>query len=152
MANRHGLIAGATGTGKTVTLKVLAESFSDAGVPVFLADVKGDLSSLAVAGKDNPNVSDRVTKLGVEGFAFAEYPVRFWDLFGEGGHPIRTTISEMGPLLLARLLGLNDTQAGILNIVFRIADDKGLLLIDLKDLREGWKKQPILRQPAAQQQ
>jgi len=135
MANRHGLIAGATGTGKTVTLKVLAESFSDAGVPVFLADVKGDLASLAVAGTENPKVQERVSKLGVEGFSYQAYPVRFWDLFGEGGHPVRTTVSEMGPMLLARLLGLNDTQTGILNIVFRIADDKNLLLIDLKDLR-----------------
>lgn len=135
MANRHGLIAGATGTGKTVTLKVMAESFSDAGVPVFLADVKGDLSSLALAGTENPGVRERVEKLGVEGFAYKSYPVRFWDLFGQGGHPVRTTISEMGPMLLARLLGLNDTQTGILNIVFRIADDRGLLLIDLKDLR-----------------
>lgn len=135
MANRHGLIAGATGTGKTVTLKVLAESFSDAGVPVFLADVKGDLASLALAGADNPNVQSRIDQLGIEGFSYQAYPVRFWDLFGEGGHPVRTTVSEMGPLLLARLLGLNDTQAGILNIVFRIADDRNLLLIDLKDLR-----------------
>jgi len=135
MANRHGLVAGATGTGKTVTLKVLAESFSDAGVPVFLADVKGDLSSLAVAGTDNPKVQERVINLGVEGFSYKSYPVRFWDLFGEGGHPVRTTVSEMGSLLLSRMLGLNDTQTGILNIVFRIADDKGLLLIDLKDLR-----------------
>lgn len=135
LANRHGLIAGATGTGKTITLKVLAESFSDAGVPVFLADVKGDLASLAAAGQENPKVTERVNGLGVEGFSFSAYPVRFWDLFGEGGHPVRTTISEMGPLLLARLLGLNETQTGILNIVFRIADDKNLLLIDLKDLR-----------------
>lgn len=135
LANRHGLIAGATGTGKTVTLKVLAESFSDAGVPVFLADVKGDLSSLALAGTENPKVRERLEKLGVEGFLYKSYPVRFWDLFGQGGHPVRTTISEMGPTLLARLLGLNDTQTGILNIVFRIADERGLLLIDLKDLR-----------------
>ncbi len=134
-ANRHGLIAGATGTGKTVTLKVLAESFSDCGVPVFLADIKGDLAGLAVPGSENPKVQERVKNLGVEGFKYSSYPVRFWDIFGEGGHPVRTTVSEMGALLLSRLLGLNDTQTGVLNIVFRIADDKGLMLIDLKDLR-----------------
>jgi DNA helicase HerA-like ATPase len=135
MANRHGLIAGATGTGKTVTLKVLAESFSDCGVPVFLADIKGDLAGLAVAGTESPKVQERLTNLGVEDFKYTSYPVRFWDIFGEGGHPVRTTISEMGAMLLSRLLGLNETQAGVLSIVFRIADDKGLLLIDLKDLR-----------------
>ncbi|HPD01461.1 MAG TPA: DUF853 family protein, partial [Acetivibrio sp.] len=135
MANRHGLIAGATGTGKTVTLKVLAESFSDSGVPVFLADIKGDLAGLAVEGADNPKIQERVEKLGIEGFEYRSYPVRFWDIFGEGGHPVRTTISEMGAILLSRLLELNETQSGIMNIVFRIADDKGLLLIDLKDLR-----------------
>lgn len=134
-ANRHGLIAGATGTGKTVTLKVLAESFSDCGVPVFLADIKGDLAGLAAMGSENPKVQERVQSLGVEGFKYCSYPVRFWDILGEGGHPVRTTVSEMGALLLARLLGLNETQTGVLNIVFRIADDKGLLLIDLKDLR-----------------
>ncbi|WP_010245393.1 helicase HerA-like domain-containing protein [Acetivibrio cellulolyticus] len=134
-ANRHGLIAGATGTGKTVTLKVLAESFSDCGVPVFLADIKGDLAGLAVQGSENPKVQERVATLGVEGFKYSSYPVRFWDIFGEGGHPVRTTVSEMGAMLLARLLGLNDTQAGVLSIVFRVADDRGLLLIDLKDLR-----------------
>lgn len=135
MANRHGLIAGATGTGKTTTLKVLAESFSDLGVPVFLADIKGDLAGLAMPGSDNPKMQERITRLGVEGFSYRAYPVRFWDLFGEGGHPVRTTVSEMGALLLSRLLGLNDTQTGVLHIVFRIADDRGLLLLDLKDLR-----------------
>jgi len=135
MANRHGLIAGATGTGKTVTLKVLAESFSDCGVPVFLADIKGDLAGLAVEGKENPKVQDRVKKLGVEGFKYNAYPVHFWDIFGECGHPVRTTVSEMGALMLARLLGLNETQTGVLSIIFRIADDRGLLLIDMKDLR-----------------
>lgn len=135
MANRHGLIAGATGTGKTVTLKVLAESFSDRGVPVFLADIKGDLAGLAAPGINSPKLQERITRLGMDNFSYKAYPVRFWDLFGEGGHPVRTTVSEMGALLLARLLGLNDTQTGIMNIVFRIADEKGLLLLDLKDLR-----------------
>ncbi len=135
MANRHGLIAGATGTGKTVTLKVMAESFSDMGVPVFLADIKGDLGGLAQEGADSPKMQERILKLGLGEFTYKSYPVRFWDLFGEEGHPVRATVSEMGPLLLSRLLGLNDTQAGILNIVFRIADDKGMLLLDLKDLK-----------------
>lgn len=134
-ANRHGLIAGATGTGKTITLKVLAESFSDCGVPVFLADIKGDLAGLAVEGSEHPKVQGRVVNLGVEGFKYNAYPVRFWDIFGECGHPVRTTVSEMGALMLARLLGLNDTQTGVLSIIFRIADDRGLLLIDMKDLR-----------------
>lgn len=134
-ANRHGLIAGATGTGKTVTLKVLAESFSDCGVPVFLADIKGDLAGLAVKGTENPKVEERVKDLGIEGFKYNDYPVRFWDIFGECGHPVRTTVSEMGALMLARLLGLNETQTGVLSIIFRIADDRGLLLIDMKDLR-----------------
>ena len=135
MANRHGLIAGATGTGKTVTLRVLAEQFSAMGVPVFMADVKGDLSGLAKAGGDNPKIADRVKELKMEGFAYEVYPVAFWDVFGEKGHPIRTTVSEMGPLLLSRILNLNETQAGVLNIAFKIADDNGLLLLDLKDLR-----------------
>jgi DNA helicase HerA-like ATPase len=135
MANRHGLIAGATGTGKTVTLKVLAESFSDMGVPVFLADIKGDLAGLAVKGAVNPKVEERVSQLAVDGFSYESFPVQFWDLFGESGHPVRTTISEMGSLLLSRILGLNETQSGVLNIVSRIADDKGLLLLDLKDLK-----------------
>lgn len=135
MANRHGLITGATGTGKTVTLKVLAESFSDLGVPVFLADIKGDLAGLAVKGAADPKVEERVAQLAVDGFSYESFPVQFWDLFGQGGHPVRTTVSEMGALLLARILGLNDTQAGVLNIIFRIADERGLLLLDLKDLR-----------------
>lgn len=136
MANRHGLIAGATGTGKTVTLKVLAEGFSDMGVPVFLADIKGDLASLAAEGTESTNIQERLKMLGIQGFEFKSFPVRFWDIFGENGHPVRATISEMGPLLLSRLLGLNETQTGILNIVFRIADEQGLLLLDLKDLKE----------------
>ena len=135
MANRHGLIAGATGTGKTVTLRVLAEQFSRIGVPVFMADVKGDLSGLAKAGGDHPKVMERVAMLGLEAFEPQGFPVVFWDLFGEQGHPVRTTISEMGPLLLARLLDLNPTQAGILTLVFKVADDQGLLLLDLKDLQ-----------------
>ncbi len=135
MANRHGLVAGATGTGKTVTLRVLAEAFSELGVPVFLADVKGDLSGMAAAGGDHPKVAERAAALGLSGFAFGPSPVVFWDVWGEQGHPIRTTISEMGPLLLAQLLELNDTQAGVLTAAFRVADDQGLLLLDLKDLR-----------------
>jgi uncharacterized protein len=134
-ANRHGLIAGATGTGKTVTLKVLAESFSRIGVPVFLADAKGDVSSLAKAGESNPKFEDRLKNLNIDSIPFAPSPVVFWDLFGDQGHPIRTTISEIGPLLLARMLNLNDTQEGVLSAVFRIADDQGLLLIDFKDLK-----------------
>jgi len=135
MANRHGLIAGATGTGKTVTLKVLAESFCDMGVPVFLADIKGDLSGMCNPGRETKHILRSIQTMGIEGFDYTSYPVRFWDVYGKKGHPVRTTISEMGPELLARLLGLNETQSGILRIVFRIADDKGLLLIDLKDLR-----------------
>ena len=134
-ANRHGLIAGATGTGKTVTLKVLAESFSRIGVPVFLADAKGDVSSLAQAGSSNPKFDERIKSLGIDSIPFAASPVMFWDLFGEQGHPIRTTVSEIGPLLLAQMLNLNDTQEGVLSAVFRIADDQGLLLIDFKDLK-----------------
>jgi len=135
MANRHGLIAGATGTGKTVTLRVMAEGFSRMGVPVFMADAKGDLSGMSKAGTANPKIDARVTQLGVEDFGYEHYPVVFWDILGEQGHPIRTTISDVGPLLLARLLNLNDTQSGVLNIVFRVADDNGMLLLDLKDLR-----------------
>ncbi|HCN34785.1 helicase HerA-like domain-containing protein [Acinetobacter johnsonii] len=134
-ANRHGLIAGATGTGKTVTLKVLAESFSRLGVPVFLADAKGDVSSLAQAGASNPKFAERIKSLGIDSIPFAASPVVFWDLFAEQGHPIRTTITEIGPLLLARMLNLNDTQEGVLSAVFRIADDQGMLLIDFKDLK-----------------
>ncbi|UEA16546.1 DUF853 domain-containing protein [Pasteurella canis] len=136
MANRHGLIAGATGTGKTVTLRTMAEAFSDDGVPVFLVDVKGDLSGLVKAGQFQGKIAERITQFELGGEAYLNgYPVSFWDVFGETGIPLRTTISEMGPLLLSRLLNLNATQEGLLNLVFRVADDKGLLLIDLKDLR-----------------
>ena len=135
MANRHGLIAGATGTGKTVTLKVLAESFSDMGVPVFLADIKGDLSGMVNMGVETKHILRSIDSMKIENFNYTAFPVRFWDVYGKQGHPVRTTITEMGADLLARLLGLNDTQSGVLRIVFRIADDKGLLLIDLKDLR-----------------
>ena len=137
MANRHGLVAGATGTGKTVTLQSLAEQFSRRGVPVFLADVKGDLAGISQAGGDNDRVAERVVELALEadGFRYAPCPVTLWDLYGEQGHPVRTTISEMGPLLLSRLLGLNDVQEGVLNVCFRVADENGLLLLDLKDLR-----------------
>ena len=137
MANRHGLIAGATGTGKTVTLKVLAESFSDAGVPVFLADVKGDLAGMCMFGTENENVKKRVDDMGLaaEGFDFSAYPTTYWDIYGEKGMPLRATISEMGPLLLGRILDLNETQSDILTIIFKIADDEGLLLLDTKDLK-----------------
>jgi len=135
MANRHGLIAGATGTGKTVTLQTLAENFSARGVPVFMADVKGDLAGLSQPGGNNPKVVERVKELKIDNFKGEACPVVFWDVFGEQGHPVRATVSEMGPLLLARLLELNDTQEGVLNIVFKIADENGLLLLDLKDLR-----------------
>jgi len=135
MANRHGLITGATGTGKTVTLQSIAERLSFAGVPVFMADVKGDLSGMGAAGVITPKLETRIKDLGLEGFAPYANPVAFWDVFGQGGVPVRATISDMGPLLLARLLNLNDTQTGVLQLVFKIADDKGLLLIDLKDLR-----------------
>ncbi len=135
LANRHGLITGATGTGKTVTLQVLAERLSAIGVPVFLADVKGDLSGLAAAGSLTPKLKARLASLGIEAPAPAAFPAVFWDVFGEAGHPVRTTVSDMGPLLLGRLLNLNETQAGVLQLVFRIADDAGLLLLDLKDLR-----------------
>ena len=136
MANRHGLISGATGTGKTITLKVMAESFSDMGVPVFLADVKGDLGGCVKAG-DYETIKKRVEGMGfdVSTFPMKAYPVRFWDVFGEGGHPVRTTVSEMGPSLLSRLLSLTEAQTGVLAIVFRVADDKGWLLEDIKDLR-----------------
>lgn len=134
MANRHGLIAGATGTGKTVTLKVLAEAFSDMGVPVFLADIKGDVSGLCLPGEANDKVDERVKNFGLTDFSYKPYPVRFYDVYGQTGIPVRTRISDMGPELLARILGLNDTQTSVLKIVFKIADDKGLLLIDTKDL------------------
>lgn len=133
--NRHGLIAGATGTGKTVSLMVLAEGFSRMGVPVFMADVKGDIAGLAMAGVSSPKIQDRVARMGMDGFCHEANPVLFWDLYGREGHPVRTTLSEIGPTLLGRLLELNDTQSGILEIAFKIADDQGLLLLDLDDLR-----------------
>jgi DNA helicase HerA-like ATPase len=136
LANRHGLIAGATGTGKTVTLQRLVEQCSRIGVPTLLADVKGDLSGLAAPGQENPGFSQRREQLGLPSASFAPCPVEFWDVLGAQGHPLRATISELGPLLLARLLNLNDTQAGVLTIAFRVADDQGLLLLDLKDLQE----------------
>ena len=135
MANRHGLIAGATGTGKTVTMKVMAESFSEMGVPVFLADIKGDLTGMCKPGKDSADMQARIERFGIDGFSYHAYPTRFWDIFGEVGHPVRVTVSSMGPVLLARLLGLTEIQTGVLNIVFKVADDNGLLLLDLKDLR-----------------
>lgn len=135
LANRHGLIAGATGTGKTVTLQRLAEELSKIGVPVFMADVKGDLAGISQKGEPKPKIEERIKQLGIDGFTYAGNPVVFWDAFGKQGHPVRATISEMGPLLLARLLNLNDTQQGVLTLVFKIADDNGLLLLDLKDLR-----------------
>ena len=135
MANRHGLIAGATGTGKTVTLRVLAERFSSIGVPVFMADVKGDLSGIAQPGGDNPRIAERAERLGMTDFAFEGFPVVFWDIFGEQGHPVRTTVSEMGPMIIGRLLNLNEIQADVLSLVFKIADDNGLLLLDFKDLQ-----------------
>ncbi|MCP3870418.1 MAG: DUF853 family protein [Gammaproteobacteria bacterium] len=135
MANRHGLIAGATGTGKTVTLQCLAEEFSLQGVPVFLADVKGDLSGISQPGKEHPRIRERVDSMGLSDFEYRGFPVTFWDVFGAQGHPVRTTISELGPLLLSRLLNLNETQQGVLALVFRVADDNGWLLLDIKDLR-----------------
>jgi uncharacterized protein len=133
LANRHGLVAGATGTGKTVTLQVMAEAFSRIGVPVFAADVKGDLSGISQPGAQNPKIDARVKQLKLSDFSYAACPATFWDVFGEEGHPVRATVSEMGPLLFSRLLNLNDTQAGVLTLVFKIADDNGLLLLDFKD-------------------
>ncbi|TAH49817.1 MAG: DUF853 family protein [Chloroflexota bacterium] len=136
MANRHGLVAGATGTGKTVTLQTMAENFSRIGVPVFVADIKGDVSGISQPAGDNPKVKARIEQLGLtDSWTASGNPVAFWDVYGEQGHPVRTTVSDMGPLLLARLLNLNETQSGVLSIVFKVADDKGLLLLDLKDLR-----------------
>ncbi len=135
MANRHGLITGATGTGKTVTLQTLAESFSDIGVPIFLSDIKGDLSGLSKIGGGNAKVQARIEQLKLTDFEHHTYPVAFWDVFGEMGHPLRATISDMGPLLLGRMLNLNDVQQGVLSLVFKIADDQGMLLLDFKDLR-----------------
>lgn len=135
MANRHGFIAGASGTGKTITLKVLAESFSQMGVPVFLADIKGDLAGMCKAGVHSESMEKRINKLGIADWRYRVFPTRFWDIYGEYGHPVRTTVSEMGPMLLSRLMDLSDVQSGVLNLVFKIADDKGLLLIDIKDLK-----------------
>ncbi len=135
MANRHGLIAGATGTGKTITMKVMAESFAEMGVPVFLADIKGDLTGMCKPGKDSADMQERIARFGIEGWQYKDFPTRFWDIFGEVGHPVRVTVSSMGPVLLSRLLGLTEIQSGVLNIVFKVADDNGLLLLDLKDLR-----------------
>ena len=135
LANRHGLIAGATGTGKTVTLQTQAQGFSAIGVPVFMADVKGDLSGLAKAGSMSPKLKERLESLGIRDFGFAACPVTFWDLYGKSGHPVRATVSDLGPLLLARMLNLNETQEGVLALAFKIADDNGLLLLDMKDLR-----------------
>ncbi|MCZ8172892.1 MAG: DUF853 family protein, partial [Brevundimonas sp.] len=138
-ANRHGLIAGATGTGKTVTLQTIAEQFSAAGVPVFMADVKGDLAGISMAGsadfKHADKLEARAAEIGISDYAYRDNPAVYWDLYGEQGHPIRTTISEMGPLLLSRLLGLNETQEGVLTVAFRWADDQGLLLLDFDDLQ-----------------
>ena len=135
LANRHGLIAGATGTGKTVSLRVMAEQFSRIGVPVFMADVKGDLSGMAQAGEASDRIRQRIEKLEIADWKGESFPVTFWDVFGEQGHPVRATVSDMGPMLLARLLNLNETQSGVLTLVFKYADDHGLLLLDLKDLR-----------------
>jgi len=135
MANRHGMVAGATGTGKTVTLQILAENFSKAGVPVFLADVKGDVSGVGKEAKPHPKIDERINTIGISDYKMSGSPVVFWDVFGERGHPIRTTVSEIGPLLLSNLLDLNDTQTGILYSCFKIADDQGMMILDLKDLR-----------------
>ncbi|MEQ2400254.1 helicase HerA-like domain-containing protein [Peptoniphilus hominis (ex Hitch et al. 2025)] len=134
--NRHGLISGATGTGKTVTLKVLTEGLSDAGVPTILADVKGDLANISMSGEMNDKLQDRLNELGISNFEFKNYPVSMWDIYGEKGIPLRVTVSEMGPLMLSKILDLNDTQMGVLNIIFKVADSEGLLLIDLKDLKQ----------------
>lgn len=135
MANRHGLIAGATGTGKTITMKVMAESFSDMGVPVFFSDVKGDLTGMLCPGNNTEDMQRRIERFGIEDFSYKPYPTHLWDIFGEAGHPLRVTVSDMGPQLLARLLNLTNIQTGVLSIVFKVADDHGLLLLDLKDLR-----------------
>ncbi|NMD08986.1 MAG: DUF853 family protein, partial [Phyllobacteriaceae bacterium] len=135
LANRHGLVTGATGTGKTVTLQIMAEGFCAAGVPVFAADVKGDLSGICMKGEAKDFLIERAKKIGFDDYGFEEMPTIFWDLFGESGHPIRTTVSEMGPLMLSRLMGLTEAQEGALNIAFKIADEEGLAILDLKDLR-----------------
>ena len=150
MANRHGLIAGATGTGKTVSLKVMAEGFSDMGVPVFLGDIKGDLSGMVKPGENTDALNSRLMAVGVNGFQFQTYPTMFWDVYGQQGHPIRTTISEMGPMLLSRMLNLNEVQAGVLSVLFRVADDEGMLLLDIRTSRPCWpmwgKCQPLYPQ------
>jgi uncharacterized protein len=133
--NRHGLVAGATGTGKSVTLLVMAEGFSRLGVPVVMADAKGDIAGLAMPGTPHERIAERVARIGIPDYQQGGSPVVFWDLWGEQGHPVRTTVTEMGPTLLARILELNDTQEGVLNVAFRVADEAGLLLLDLKDLR-----------------
>jgi hypothetical protein len=145
--NRHGLVAGATGTGKTISLLVLAEGFSRLGVPVFMADVKGDVAGLAQAGVSNEKIQQRVAQIGIEGYANEASPVVFWDLYGKLGHPVRTTVSEMGPSLLGRILQLNDVQAGVLEIAFQLADSQGLLLLDLDPV---WPREPAIgsRHPA----
>ncbi len=135
MANRHGMVAGATGTGKTVTMQILAEGFSRAGVPVFMADVKGDVSGIAIEGKPHPKIDERLDVIGIEDYQLRGNPVVFWDMYGEKGHPVRTTITELGPLLLTNLLDLNDTQQGVLYAAFKFADDEGLALLDLEDLQ-----------------
>src|SRR5947209_5716919 len=135
MTNRHGLVAGATGTGKTVTLQVMAEALSAIGVPVFAADVKGDLSGISQPGKRSSKFDERIRALGLSDWNFSGCPVVFWDVFGKEGHPVRATVSEMGPLLLSRILNLNEIQTGVLTLVFKIADDQGLLLLDMKDLQ-----------------
>ena len=135
MMTRHGLVTGATGTGKTTTIKVMAEAFSEMGTSVFIADVKGDVSGMCIPGVPGPTVDERIKSMGIQGFTFTGYPVRFFDLYGSKGIPVRTTVSSMGPLLLSRILGLNDTQAGVLQIIFKVADESGLLMLDFKDLR-----------------
>ena len=134
-ANRHGIITGASGSGKTITLKVMAESFSDASVPVFLVDVKGDLAGMCMKGEMNENIEKRVNNLKLEGFELKNYPTHFWDVYGESGHPIRTTVSNIGAKLLSRMLNLTDAQEGVLTIIFKIAEDENLEIVDLKDLR-----------------
>ncbi len=151
LANRHGCITGATGTGKTVTLQVLAESFSRIGTPVFMADVKGDLSGISQAGAASPKLARRLADLGLPEPAWGGSPTTLWDIFGEQGHPIRATVSDLGPLLLSRMLDLNDTQEGVLTLAFRVADDEGLLLLDMKDLRamlSSWPTMPPNCAPA----
>src|SRR5262249_50301464 len=135
MTNRHGLVTGATGTGKTVTLQRLAEGLSRIGVPVFAADIKGDLSGISQPGTPNGKVQQRVTELGLKDFVYADCPVAFWDVFGEQGHPVRATVADLGPLLLSRILNLNDIQSGVLHIAFKVAADQKMLLLDLKDIR-----------------